>query len=744
MINKDVEAMLTLAIEEARDRRHEYLCVEHVLYALLDDKYGASILVQCGANLDELRGQLETFFVNELEKVPEDRELMVQQTKAFQRLTQLALAHVQNSGKGEVDSGDILAAMFEEDSHAAYFLNAAGVTRLDVLNYISHGGTKAGFETHAGDAAEGDPRGDQTADPLELFTVSLKERAEKGKIDPLIGREAELRRAVRVLSRRRKNNPVFVGEPGVGKTALVEGLALNIHEGKAPKALLDAEILRLDLPALLAGTQFRGEFESRIKAVLKALDARENTILFLDEIHTVVGAGSTQGSTMDASSILKPALASGELRCIGATTYEEYKQSFTKDRGLSRRFQKIDVTEPTVEETVRILRGLKTRYEDHHGIPYTDTALRAAAELSAKHINDRFLPDKAIDVIDEAGAQVKLESATTRKTVRPLDIEKIVAEMARIPARTVSSNDKIRLETLEDELNEVVFGQEEAIKAIATSIKRSRAGLGQPDKPVGSFLFTGPTGVGKTELAKQLAESLGVNFLRFDMSEYMEKHAVSRLIGAPPGYVGFDEGGQLTDEIRKNPYTVLLMDEIEKAHEEVFNVLLQVMDHATLTDNIGKKADFRNVVLIMTSNAGARDLAAQSIGFGTGAKDKKQKGLKAVEKAFSPEFRNRLDAIVPFDGLPMEVVLRVVDKFIAQVQTKLAARKVALTVSDEVREWLATNGYDETLGARPLGRLIQTEIENRLSDELLFGALEKGGTARAELVDGALHFDFTA
>ena len=745
MISKDLEITLGHALSEARQRRHEYLCAEHVLFALLDDTYGRSILVHCGANIDALRRQLDEFLADELEAVPEDQELIIQQTTAFERLMQRALTHVNSSGKSEADEGDILAAMFEEEgSHAVYFLEEEGVTRLDILNYISHGISKAGIGEEPSDSDFEDPDEERgtlepsAKDPLESFTVDLSARAAAGKIDPLVGREAELRRAARILCRRRKNNPIFVGEPGVGKTALAEGLALKIHEGAVPAALAKVRIHSLDLASLLAGTKWRGDFEARLKAVLKRLQDDPNIVLFIDEIHKLVGAGATTDSKLDASAMLKPALASGELRCIGATTYEDYKQSFEKDRGLSRRFQKIDVAEPSIQETVRILKGLRPRYEAHHEIHYTDSALRAAAELSARHINDRFLPDKAIDVLDEAGAESKLMTPAKRKTIRPLDIEKIVADMARIPTRTVSSDDKDSLETLEADLGRVVFGQEEAIRAIATSIKRSRAGLGHVEKPVGSFLFTGPTGVGKTELARQLATTLGVEFIRFDMSEYMEKHAVARLIGAPPGYVGYDQGGLLTDGIRKHPYSVLLLDEIEKAHYDVYNVLLQIMDHASLTDSMGKKADFRNVVLIMTSNAGARELATNAIGFGSHEGDSKSKSKTALEKAFSPEFRNRLDAIVTFNALPIPVVLLVVDKFMAEVQRKLKLRRVTLIVTDDARQWLAEKGYDAKMGARPLGRLVQTEIEDRLSDELLFGNLEKGGAVRVDLKDGAL------
>ncbi len=747
MISKDLEKALSEAAKEARKRRHEYLCAEHVLYALLDAPKGKDILKNVGADIDSLRGQLEEFFSAELERVPENMDVVIQQTVAFERLMHRALTHVHYAGKKEVEVGDILAAMFdEENSHAAYFLETEGVSRLDVLNYISHGVTKADFtpQPPAGESEEAaaDAKDKKAQDPLKLFAVNLSEKARRDLLDPLVGREVELRRCARILCRRRKNNPVFVGEAGVGKTAIVEGLALKIHLGEVPDALRGIEVFALDMAALLAGTKFRGDFEARLKAVVNRIREMPKSILFIDEIHTVVGAGATTDSTMDASTILKPALASGELRCIGATTFEDYKRSFEKDKALLRRFQKIDVPEPSVEETIHILRGLKERYEEHHGIHFTDGAIRAAAELAAKHINDRFLPDKAIDVIDEAGANVRLMPPPPRKTIRTADIEKIVAEMARIPARSVSSSDKQRLGTMEEELKHVVFGQEDAIHAIATSIKRSRAGLGQPDKPVGCFLFTGPTGVGKTELARQLATILGVQFIRFDMSEYMEKHSVSRFIGAPPGYVGYDQGGQLTDEIRKHPHSVLLLDEIEKAHPDVFNILLQIMDRATLTDNMGKHADFRNVVLIMTSNAGARELAANTIGFSGGRDDTKSKGLKAIERTFSPEFRNRLDAIVTFESLPMPIVLQIVDKFLKQLETKLAERKVTLTVTDAARTWLAQHGYDNKMGARPLGRLIQAEVENRLSDEVLFGKLENGGTVTIDVDGEALSFSF--
>jgi ATP-dependent Clp protease ATP-binding subunit ClpA len=745
MISKALEQILSNALKEARRRRHEYLCAEHVLFAVLHDPEGRDILANCGANLSNLRDSVDRFLTNEVEQVPETHDLIVQQTVAFERLMQRAQAHVHFSGRKEIEIGDILAAMFEEQSsHASYFLEQEGISRLDILNFISHGVSKAFADNGSQNTTDEDTQGGDSAlrDPLAAFTVDLTARAAAGKIDPLIGREPELRRTVRVLCRRRKNNPVFVGEPGVGKTALAEGLALRIHDGEVPGLLQSAKIRRLDLAALLAGTKFRGDFEVRLKAVIKALLNEPDTILFIDEIHTVVGAGATTDSKMDASTLLKPQLASGEIRCIGATTYDEYRRVFEKDAALSRRFQKIDVAEPTIEETVQILKGLQPHYEKHHGIKYTPMAVRSAAELAARHITDRFLPDKAIDVLDESGAEMRLRGGN-RKTIRPSDIEKVVAEMARIPERTVSSADKVRLEHLEDDLGQAVFGQDVAIRQIATAIKRSRAGLGNPDKPVGCFLFTGPTGVGKTELAKQLAATLGVQFIRYDMSEYMEPHAVSRLIGAPPGYVGFDQGGQLTDEIRKHPYSVLLLDEIEKAHEQIYNVLLQIMDHATLTDNVGKKADFRNVVLIMTSNAGAREMAANAIGFGMTSDSADSKGKKALERFFSPEFRNRLDAIVQFDRLPMTVILKVVDKFLTQLERQLSERKVSMKVSDVARAWIAKNGYDDRMGARPLGRLIQKEIEDPLANELLFGELAKGGHVEIDLGDeNALTFTY--
>ncbi len=747
MISRDLQVALGAALAEARTRRHEYLCVEHVLFALTQDELGAQILTVCGGDIEALRQDLDQFFSQELERLPEEMQLTIQQTQALERMMQRAFLHVQFSGKEEVDSGDILAAILEdENSFASYYLMRQGISRLDVLEYISHGISKTAEDAlGAADRVDAD-RDDEASESdgvsekkkrvnaLDAFAVSLTQRAEAGRLDPLIGREQELRRAIRVLCRRKKNNPVFVGEPGTGKTALAEGLALLLYKARhgktrqrVPDHLKNSEILALDLPAMLAGTKFRGDFEQRIKAVITEAIERGNVILFIDEIHMLVGAGATSDSSMDASTILKPALAAGELRCIGSTTYEDYKNHFERDHGLSRRFQKIDLNEPTVEETVAILKGLRGRYESHHGIRLTESALRAASELSARHINDRFLPDKAIDLMDEAAASVRIEGDSGRKTVRPQDIETVVAEFAGIPARSINSSDKERLALLESDLKASVFGQEEALQQVARAVKRSRAGLNPPDKPIGCFLFTGPTGVGKTEVARQLAATLGNHFSRYDMSEYMEKHAVSRLIGAPPGYVGFDQGGLLVDDIRRHPYTVLLLDEIEKAHPDLFNILLQVMDNAALTDNAGRKADFRNVILVMTSNAGARELAASRIGFHAREDDGKHKSMKAIERALTPEFRNRLDAIVTFNPLPPEVVRMVVDKFIRRLNGQLSERGISLTLTDAARERLADKGYDPKFGARPLARVIAREIETPLADEILFGSLEKGG-----------------
>jgi ATP-dependent Clp protease ATP-binding subunit ClpA len=743
MISKELSVTLGLAVREAKKRRHEYVCIEHILFAVLYDITGIEIIESCGGNVENLVNTLEGFFRNNIESVPEGGEYVLQQTIAFQRVIQRAVNHVRSAEKQEVEVSDILASIFlEKDSHAAHFLNSEGVTRLDVLSYISHNISKLHFGEGAGGFVKTDKKQKKKrTNPLELFTIDLVEMAADGKLDPLIGRRDEMERTMQVLCRRRKNNPVFVGDPGVGKTAMAEGLAQKINEADLPDILKNIKIFSLDLGGLLAGTKFRGDFEQRLKGVISELKNIPNAILFIDEIHTIVGAGATSSGSMDASNILKPVLATGDIRCIGSTTYEEYKNHFEKDRALSRRFEKIEIHEPPVSETIQILKGLKTRYEEHHEISYTDSALKAATELSAKYINDRYLPDKAIDVIDEAGAFVRLSGSKRRKKINPSDIEKIVAKMAKIPTQSVSTSDRTKLENLEDRLKQVVFGQDDAIKNLVTSIKRSRAGLSTIDKPIGSFLFTGPTGVGKTEVSLQLSRALGVEFIRFDMSEYMEKHAVARLIGAPPGYIGFDQGGLLTDGIRRHPYAVLLLDEIEKAHPDLFNILLQVLDHATLTDNSGKKADFRNVIIIMTSNAGSREMSNQSIGFGDVHKDVESKGKKAVEKFFSPEFRNRLDGIIQFGSLDIEIMEKVVDKFIAQVNEQLSAKKVLLTVSSEVRTWLAKKGYDPRYGARPLERLIQTEIKDVLSDQILFGRLEKGGEVLVGLEDDKLIFN---
>lgn len=750
-ISRDLEISFALAVNEARRRRHEFLCIEHLLYALLHDADVAEIIRHCGGDVPALKRDLERFFDEKIEHLTDGLQMAPQQTLAFQRVIQRAAAHVQSAGKDEILGRNVLVAIFREpDCHAAFLLGQQGITRLDVVSYISHGVSKIveerGEETETEDTAsesttEEAEQGRPRRDPLAAFTTELVARAAEGKIDPLIGRADELARTARVLCRRRKNNPVFVGEAGVGKTALAEGLALQIHAGKVPAALQHAKVYALDMGALLAGTRFRGDFEQRLKAVITALRKQPGAILFIDEIHTVVGAGATSGGSMDASNILKPVLASGELRCIGATTYHDYKNYFERDRALARRFQKIEVPEPSVEETHEILKGLKVHYERHHQVTYTRGALRAAAELSAKYINERHLPDKAIDVIDEAGATVQMQPAgQRRKFVRVKDVEHVVSTIAKIPARSVSVSDRERLETLERDLMLSVFGQDEAIHTLAAAIKLSRAGLGHPEKPVGSFLFAGPTGVGKTEVAKQLASVLGIEFLRYDMSEYMEAHTVSRLIGAPPGYVGFDQGGLLTDAVRKTPHAVLLLDEIEKAHPNLFNILLQVMDHATLTDNNGRKADFRNVIVIMTTNAGAQEMAAMAIGFG--GRSNADKGSKAIERLFSPEFRNRLDATIAFAALSRPVIERVVDKFILELDAQLNERRVFLQLTPAGRSYLAAKGYDPTFGARPMARLIQNEIKRVLADEILFGRLRDGGRVTIDAQDDALTFSY--
>jgi len=746
-IGRDLQLTLQAAHREAVVRRHAYLTVEHLLYALLHNEDGARILRHSGADVQRLRVELEKFFEEDLERVPGDDPVDTLQTLAFHRVLQHAMDHTTRSEKDEVEVGDLLAAIFQEpDAYSMTLLRTQGVSRLDLLRYISHGESKAGGGETAGAGAGGSPilgGEDQEgvpADPLAAFATNLTERAAEGKLDPLIGRGQELDRAVHILARRRKNNPIFVGETGVGKTALAEGLALRIHEGRVPEDLVGTEIFSLDLGALLAGTRYRGDFEARFKALLTALRARERFILFIDEIHTILGAGSAQGTTVDASNLLKPGLADGTLRCMGSTTYQEYRH-FERDRALSRRFQKIDVGEPSPDECVRILEGLAPRYEAHHGVHYTAPALKACVDLAVRHVNERFLPDKAIDVMDESGAAVRLRPASKkRKTVTVRDVERVVARMARVPVETTISEDATRLARLESDLKTVVFGQDRAVETVARAVKRARAGLGGDQKPTGSFLFAGPTGVGKTELAKQLAATLGVPFLRFDMSEYMEKHSVSRLIGAPPGYVGYDQGGQLIEQIRKHPYAVLLLDEIEKAHQDVFDVLLQVMDHATLTDNQGRQADFRHVTLIMTSNAGAREMTARAIGFTLA---KRGDGNQEIEKIFSPEFRNRLDEIVRFDPLPPEVMERVVEKFVKELEVQLKERKIAVALTPAARKRLAEKGYDPDFGARPLGRLIQKELKDPLTDEVLFGRLKTGGRVEVDVDEaGAFVFRF--
>jgi ATP-dependent Clp protease ATP-binding subunit ClpA len=732
MITRELQATLGVAVNEAIKRRHEYITLEHLLYALLQDATARNVLRHCGGDVELLGRDLSSFLGDQLERLPDGVEVMPEQTSTFRYVLEYALLQAEGSGQREVNGGNVLAALYQaEQSHAVYFLKKQGITRLDILNYIAHGISKIMEGTGEGALGEGVGAGDEedgaqpARDPLAAFTANLVERAAAGHIDPLIGRTTEVQRTIQVLCRRRKNNPLYVGDPGVGKTAIAEGLARKIHLGEVPEALAGVEVYALDMGALLAGTKYRGEFEQRLKGVINALKKRPGSILFIDEIHTIVGAGATSGGSMDASNIIKPALASGEIRCIGSTTYAEYKAAFERDRALARRFQRIEIGEPTVEETVQILAGLKSYYEEHHGVRYTAEALRTAAELSAKHIHDRFLPDKAIDVLDEAGAALKLLPADKRpKTIRPKEIEIVVSRMAKIPPRTVAVSEKERLQNLKRELQAVIFGQDSAIDGVVNAIKLSRSGLGHTDKPIGSFLFSGPTGVGKTELAKQLAVALGVEFLRFDMSEYMEAHTVSRLIGAPPGYVGFDQGGLLTDAINKTPYAVLVLDEIEKAHPNLFNILLQVMDHATLTDNNGKKADFRNVILIMTTNAGARELSEKGIGFQTEAG--KGKGRGAIERTFSPEFRNRLDAWIAFEQLSFETIERVVDKFIGELRAQLADKKITIELTESARAWLARRGFDRLYGARPMARLIQTTIKQPLAEQLLFGEAPAG------------------
>jgi ATP-dependent Clp protease ATP-binding subunit ClpA len=773
-ITKDLESTLRLAFAEAKARRHEHVTLEHLLYALLRDPVASRLLRACGARLAELRRELEAHMEEALTPLPEGNDKDPEQTRAFQRVLERAAMQVQSSGKDQIDGGNVLVAFYRErDSHAVFLLERQGVTRLDLLRTISHGALKVrdpgSLRASKDEDGEGEQRttgpqsddddGGLADDPLAAYTVDLVARAAAGKIDPLVGRANELERTIQVLCRRRKNNPIFVGESGVGKTAIAEGLALRIAEGKVPDAIKDAPLHALDLGALLAGTKFRGQFEERLKGVVKALQEKPGAILFIDEIHMLVGAGATSGGSMDASNLLKPALADGSLRCIGSTTFSEYKASFDRDRALARRFQKIEILEPSHEEAVQILHGLKTRYEEHHGVKYADEALQVAVDLAAKHLKDRHLPDSAIDVIDEVGAAERLKAPEKRAaTIGVPEIELVVSKMARVPARSVSSDDKTALKSMSPELKKVVFGQDAAIESITSAILLARSGLGSPQKPIGSFLFSGPTGVGKTELARQLARIMGVPLIRFDMSEYMEKHTVSRLIGAPPGYVGFDQGGLLTDAIRKSPHAVLLLDEIEKAHHDLFDLLLQVMDHATLTDNNGRQADFRHVVLIFTTNAGAREMSAARMGFGSEGRtfmvagtdlekqsdsfsldgEKGGAAKTAMERTFSPEFRNRLDAWVAFSSLPKPVIERIVDKQVEELKAQLLEKKVALSVSPSARSWLADNGFSPQFGARPMARLLQQALKKPLAEKILFGELQAGGKVLADAKDGKL------
>lgn len=745
MIAQELEVSLHMAFVEARQQRHEFITVEHLLLALLDNPSAAEVLRACAANIDDLRKSLTNFIKDNTPQVAGTEDVDTQPTLGFQRVIQRAIMHVQSTGSGkkEVTGANVLVAIFgEKDSHAVYYLHQQGVTRLDVVNFIAHGIKKsdppeAGKSSESpGEAEEGAAaeKGEGKASPLEQYTQNLNQAAKEGKIDPLIGREYEVERVIQILCRRRKNNPLLVGEAGVGKTAIAEGLAWRIVQSDVPEILAEANVYSLDMGALLAGTKYRGDFEQRLKGVLKSLKDKPNAILFIDEIHTLIGAGAASGGTLDASNLLKPALSSGQLKCIGATTFTEYRGIFEKDAALSRRFQKVDVVEPSVQETIDILKGLKSRFEEHHNVKYANAALQAAAELSAKYINDRHLPDKAIDVIDEAGAAQRILTPSKRKkTIGKAEVEEIVAKIARIPPANVSNDDRSKLQTIERDLKSVVFGQDKALEVLAAAVKMARSGLGRADKPIGSFLFSGPTGVGKTEAAKQLAYIMGIELIRFDMSEYMERHAVSRLIGAPPGYVGFDQGGLLTEAVTKKPHAVLLLDEIEKAHPDIFNVLLQVMDHGTLTDNNGRKADFRNVIIIMTTNAGAETMNKSTIGF----TNPRQAGdeMGDIKRLFTPEFRNRLDAIVSFKALDEQIILRVVDKFLLQLETQLAEKKVEVTFTDKLRKHLAKKGFDPLMGARPMQRLIQDTIRRALADELLFGRLTEGGRLTVDLDD---------
>ncbi|CZI49521.1 ATP-dependent Clp protease ATP-binding subunit ClpA [Legionella pneumophila] len=746
MLNKELEFTLNLAFKEAKEKRHEFMTVEHLLLSLLDNPAAGNVLQACDANIEALRRDLIEFIDETTPRIPEDElDRETQPTLGFQRVLQRAVFHVQSAGKTEVTGANVLAAIFsEQESQAVYFLRRENITRLDVINYISHGVSKYqnnDMHENMNSSMEEDmmtPEGNES--PLDSYCTNLNRRAKQGKIDPLIGRHEEIQRTIQVLCRRRKNNPLLVGEAGVGKTAIAEGLARRIVDGEIPDSIRGCVVYSLDLGALLAGTKYRGDFEKRLKAVLKQLGQQEGAILFIDEIHTIIGAGAASGGVMDASNLVKPLLANGELKCIGSTTYQEYRGIFEKDRALARRFQKIDISEPTIDETFEILKGLKGKLEAHHGVKFSIPSLKAAAELSAKYINDRFLPDKAIDVVDEAGAYQNLLTANKRKKIISVtEIESVVAKIARIPIKKVSARDKDTLRNLERDLKLLVYGQDQAITALASAIKLGRSGLREPQKPVGCFLFAGPTGVGKTEVTRQLANVLGIELLRFDMSEYMEKHTVSRLIGAPPGYVGYDQGGLLTEAVTKNPHAVLLLDEIEKAHPDVFNLLLQIMDHGTLTDTNGRQADFRHIILVMTSNAGASELVRNSIGFST--QDNTNDGLEVIKKQFSPEFRNRLDAIINFAPLDTQTIGLVVDKFIMELDEQLSHKGVTFTVDKSAREWLMEHGYDKAMGARPMARLIQENIKKPLADELLFGKLMHGGHVTLRVKDGKLHFD---
>ena len=741
MINQELEQNLNSAFKLAQDQKHEFVTVEHLLLALLENTDAQGLLTANNINISQLKTDLEEFIGSTTPKLTQETNGEIQPTLGFQRVIQRAVFHVQSSGKNEVKGSNVLVAIFsEKESQSVFLLEQLGLTRLDAVSYLSHGRSESdNLEFTEEDGESNEPESNSA---LEQFASNLNQEALEGRIDPLIGRNAEIERVVQILARRSKNNPLLVGESGVGKTAIAEGLAKLITENKVPDLIKDSVIYSLDMGALLAGTKYRGDFEERLKSVLKELEEDESAVLFIDEIHTIIGAGATSGGVMDASNLLKPALAKRGLQFVGSTTYKEFRGIFEKDRALSRRFQKVEVTEPTIDETYSILKGLKGKFEEHHEIKYTDSSLKAAATLASKYINDRFLPDKAIDVVDEAGARQKLISANKRKkTMNELDIEKIVASIARIPEKTVSSSDKKSLEKLEENLKRVIFGQDEAVETLSSAIKLSRAGLRVDEKPVGSFLFSGPTGVGKTEVSKQLASIMGIEFVRFDMSEYMERHTVSRLIGAPPGYVGYDQGGLLTESVNKHPHSVILLDEIEKAHPEVFNILLQVMDHGTLTDNNGRKADFRNTIVIMTTNTGAQDMSRASMGFQS--QDHSSDATEMIKKAFSPEFRNRLDGIIQFNPLPTQVIRTVVDKFLVELQVQLDAQKVQLEVSDEVREWLLENGYDKNMGARPMQRLIQDSIKTVLAEEILFGKLSKsGGVAYVSLLDNKIKVKF--